>query len=405
MDYVILAMGIINIGLLVFLILKKNKIEIIEEKDNSLLEKQIEGNTEIKIKIDSIIKDLQVTTNQIMSEQISLLKTEFFEQNDRNRRGLEEFERTITDRLTSKFNQLDETMNTRIKEIQERVTKSIEGGFENTSATYKDLIAQFELINQAKENIEVLSSEVVSLKNVLENNQNRGKFGEFTLERIIYSIFGDAKNGLYAFQYPLRNYDENDRPDAVIFLPEPNKILCIDSKFPFADYKGIIEAETKEQREEYKKGFGSAVKKHITDISRKYIINNETANYALLFIPSDAIFGFINAELDNVVNYAREKNVILTSPSTLQPILATVNLVRLQVERNKNIDKIIKQIGDLNKKFKRFIEGWSKLSEAVRRLETERTKLDSSVQVIDDQFQKIEKVQGFELENKDSNND
>lgn len=405
MIYVVLALGIINTGILIFLLIKKNKIEIIKEKDDSLLEKQIAGNTEIKLKIDSILKELQITTNQIMSEQISLLKTEFFEQNDRNRHGLEEFERSITDRLTSKFNQLDETMNNRIKEIQGQVTKSIEGGFESTSSAYKDLMDQLALINQAKNNMELLSSEVVSLKNVLENNQNRGKFGEFTLERIIYSIFGDAKSGLYAFQHPIKNYDENDRPDAVIFLPEPNKLLCIDSKFPFANYKGIIESETKEEREECKKGFASAVRKHITDVARKYIINNVTADYTLLFIPSDAIFGYINAELDNIVAYAREKNVILTSPSTLQPILATVNLVRLQVERNKNITGIIKQINDLNKKFKTFMNDWEKLSNTVSRLENERIKLDNSVQKIDNQFQKIEKVEGFEIENKDNNNE
>lgn len=401
MEYAILVLCIINLGLILFVLFKKQKVDVKVEKDESVLERQIAGNTEIKLKIEEILKDLKTVTKQIMDEQILSLRKEFNDQNLDNRKGLEEFERTITDSLMTKFNQLNETMNERIKEIQGNVNKSIEGGFAETSKAYKELTEQLTLISQAKQNIEALSLEVVSLKNVLDNNQNRGKFGEFTLEKIIYSIFGDAKAGVYEFQYHLKNYDENDRPDAVIFLPEPNKLLCIDSKFPFVDYKGIIEAETKEIREQSKAGFLQAVKKHITAVANKYIIKDQTADYAILFIPSDAIFGFINAELDSVVEYAREKKVILTSPSTLQPILATINLVRLQYDRKKNIDKIITLINGLGKKFSQFISTWKKLSERVRQLDEERTKLDDKVLQITTQFEKIENVKGFELENKD----
>ena len=401
MEYAILVLCIINLGLILFVLFKKQKVDVKVEKDESVLERQIAGNTEIKLKIDEILKDLKTVTKQIMDEQILSLRKEFNDQNLDNRKGLEEFERTITDSLMTKFNQLNETMNERIKEIQGNVTKTIEGGFVETSKAYKELTEQLTLISQAKQNIEALSLEVVSLKNVLDNNQNRGKFGEFTLEKIIYSIFGDAKAGVYEFQYHLKNYDENDRPDAVIFLPEPNKLLCIDSKFPFVDYKGIIEAETKEIREQSKAGFLQAVKKHITAVATKYIIKDQTADYAILFIPSDAIFGFINAELDSVVEYAREKKVILTSPSTLQPILATINLVRLQYDRKKNIDKIITLINGLGKKFSQFISTWEKLSDRVRQLDEERTKLDDKVRQITTQFEKIENVKGFELENKD----
>ena len=395
MEYVILAFCIINFGLLIFLLVKKNKVQI-KSEENKLSKEQIEANAEIKAKIEHISKET-------MQAEIITLKDVLKEDNESSRRRLEEFERTINDRLQKQYSQLDETMNTRIKEIQEKVKTSIEGGFSDTSKAYKDLTEQLTLIGQTKKNIEELSGEVVSLKNVLENNQNRGKFGEFTLERIIYSIFGDAKDGVYAFQYKLKNYDESDRPDAVIFLPEPNNLLCIDSKFPFADYKGIVEAETQELREKSKNGFVQAVKKHITAVADKYIIKNTTAEYALLFIPSDAIFGYINAELDNVVEYARSKNVILTSPSTLQPILATINLVRLQYERKKNIDKIIVLINGLSNKFTSFTTTWDKLSERVRQLDDERNKLDKNVRNISDQFQKIENVSGFELETKDEN--
>ena len=268
-----------------------------------------------------------------------------------------------------------------------------------TGTIYADLVEQLTLISQAKENIESLSTEVISLKSVLENNQNRGKFGEFALERILFSIFGDAKDGVYEFQYKLKNYDENERPDAVIFLPEPNKLLCIDSKFPFADYRGIIEATSDEERETCQKGFGMAVKKHITDIANKYIIKNTTAEYALMFVPSDAVFGYINSQLINVVEYARSKNVILTSPSTLQPILATINLVKIQYERKKNIDNILKSINALSKKFTQFTNGWDQLSKTVAKLDEHRMAVDKNVRNLSEQFDKIESVKVIEMNN------
>ncbi len=408
MEYAILALCIINFGLLIYLLFRKTKVEVNTTDDgtNKLLKDQMEATIQVKFLIDQLKGELPRIAKEAMNEEIIRLEKEFGEQNESSRNRLSEFERVLSDKLIKQFNELNETMNTRIKEIQAKVETSITGGFEGTSKAYKELTEQLTLIAQAKNNIEALSTEVVSLKNVLENNQNRGKFGEFTLERIIHSIFGDAKNGIYAFQYQLKNEAENERPDAVIFLPEPNKLLCIDSKFPFQDYKGIVEANTKEERDASQKGFVMAVKKHITDVASKYILKNTTADYALLFIPSDAIFAFINAECDTVLEYARSKKVILTSPSTLQPILATINLVRIQYERKKSINKVVESIAALSKRFATFMATWEKLSERVRQLDAEREKFDRNVRTINEQFTRIENVQdiGEESDEKSSEN-
>lgn len=400
--YITLALCVIVIGLLIMMIFKKQKdVPSAEIDDTKIIKSQAEFSGEIKSKLDSLKGELENYLKNSIKDEIINLKTELNDSNTASRKTVEEFKTTISENINTKFAEIDNKMNDRIKEILQNTKNSLETGFDQTNKSYKELVEQLTLIGQAKDNIESLSNEVISLKNVLENNQNRGRFGELALERILFSIFGDAKEGVYAFQYNLKNYEVDERPDAVIFLPEPNKLLCIDSKFPYADYKGIIEAETPELREESKKGFGLAVKKHITDVAKKYIIKNTTADYAFLFIPSDAIFGFINSELETVVEYARSKNVILTSPSTLQPLLATINLVKLQYERKKNIDKIIKLIGDLGKKFNSFIGSWDKLSNRVRQLDEERANVDKTVRNITDQFNKIENVQGIELNNEE----
>lgn len=376
--------------LLLFLcavVLKNNK-----KKEQGLPKEQIEANQEMKLRIASLKDELSASLRLDISKEMLNLKSEFNQQNQDSSKILVDFEREIKKQVEDKFLTLNETLIRRLSEINKKVDESLEGGFKSTNETYTKLIAQMTVIEQAKKNIESLSTEVVSLKNVLENNQQRGRFGELALERILYSVFGDTKN-VYAFQYVLKN---NERPDAVIFLPEPNNMLCIDSKFPFADYRGVLEGEGKEQREQSKKGFSAAIKKHITAVKNKYIIPGTTAPQAFLFIPSDAIFAYVHGEMPEVVDYARESNVVLTSPSTLQPILATTQLIRIQYERNKNIDMILNQLQKLGRDFRIFGDDWEKFSLKVENLEKSKNDIDRKVQTIHKKFNAISDMSEIE---------
>lgn len=376
--------------LLLFLcavVLKNNK-----KKEQGLPKEQIEANQEMKLRIASLKDELSASLRLDISKEMLNLKSEFNQQNQDSSKILVDFEREIKKQVEDKFLTLNETLIRRLSEINKKVDESLEGGFKSTNETYTKLIAQMTVIEQAKKNIESLSTEVVSLKNVLENNQQRGRFGELALERILYSVFGDTKN-VYAFQYVLKN---NERPDAVIFLPEPNNMLCIDSKFPFADFKGVLEGDSKEQREQSKKGFNVALKKHITAVKNKYIIPGTTAPQAFLFIPSDAIFAYVHGEMPEVVDYARESNVVLTSPSTLQPILATTQLIRIQYERNKNIDMILNQLQKLGRDFRIFGDDWEKFSLKVENLEKSKNDIDRKVQTIHKKFNAISDMSEIE---------
>lgn len=346
---------------------------------------QIEANQEMKMLITQMKESISSNLHMNMQEEILRLKGEFQLQYKETSNTLADFEREIGKRMDEKFLSLHETMIKRLGEINQKVNDSIQGGFQKNSEAYEKMIAQITIIEQARQNIETLSTQVVSLKQVLENNQQRGRFGELALERILHSVFGDTQH-VYDVQYTLKN---QERPDAVIFLPEPNKMLCIDSKFPFVDYRGILEADTKEQREQSKKGFVLALRKHITAVKNKYIIPETTAPQALLFIPSDAIFAYVHGEMPDVVDYARESNVVLTSPSTLQPILATLQLIRVQYERNKNIDTICRQLERLGKDFRSFGTEWKKFSTNIEKLEKSREDIDNRVKLIHKKFNAI----------------
>ena len=172
-------------------------------------------------------------------------------------------------------------------------------------------------------------------------------------------------------------------------MPEPNKMICIDSKFPFPDYERCINEEDEAQKEEYKKAFARAVKLHITTIKDKYIIEGKTAPEALMFIPNDGVFAYIHQELQDVVEYAREKRVILTSPSTLPAILVTINMVRIEAERAKNVREISKQLNFLGKQFNQFSKEWDSFSRQLDMASRSREKLDNRVNRINNKFEAI----------------
>ena len=190
------------------------------------------------------------------------------------------------------------------------------------------------------------------------------------------------------------------RADAVVFMPEPNKMIAIDSKFPFQDYRRIFDAK-EEEKEFLKRDFAAAVKKHITAIKEKYIVESKTAPEALMFIPNDGVFAFIHHDLQDVVEYAREKRVILTSPSTLPPILVTINMVRIDAERAKNAKEISKQLAKLGKEFEMFGREWASLSHQLETATKSREKLDSRVSKITGKFDSISSAELLEDKDED----
>jgi DNA recombination protein RmuC len=249
---------------------------------------------------------------------------------------------------------------------------------------------RLQAIDAAQKNIEELSKDVVSLRGVLEGNQTRGQYGEYQLSMVLHNVFGDT-TGCYQEQYTMKKVKDGDdvRADAVVFMPEPNKMICIDSKFPFQDYQRIFETESQEEKERLTKEFGNAVKKHITVIKDKYIVEGKTAPEALMFIPNDGVFAFIHQNLDDVIEYARSKKVILTSPSTLPAILVTINMVRIEVERSKNAEEINRHLQRLAKDFEMFGREWESFSNALDRTTKTRESLDHRVGKITNKFQAI----------------
>ena len=366
---IILLSLVLVVGVVLLVLLLKRKGNNQSSENEKLIEKSVEN---------------------VMQKQMTEINKALGENNTQSVKNLAEFQGKTQEFLTQRIESLNKQLDDKIAQLDKKVDEKLQKGFEGTSESMAQVRERLQAINEAQKQMESLGKEVTSLRGILEGNQTRGQYGEFQLRMVLNNVFGETP-GCFEEQYTMKKVKDGDdvRADAVVFMPEPNKMIAIDSKFPFQDYKRLFDAETPEEKETLKKEFAAAVKKHITTIKDKYIIPGKTANDALMFIPNDGVFAFIHHELQDVVDYAREKRVILTSPSTLSPILVTINMVRIEAERNKKAEAISKELNTLGKQFELFGREWDLFSKQLETASKSREKLDSRVIRINDKFETI----------------
>ena len=366
---IVLLSLILVVGVVLLVLLLKRKGNNQSSENEKLIEKSVEN---------------------VMQKQMTEINKALGENNTQSVKNLAEFQGKTQEFLTQRIESLNKQLDDKIAQLDKKVDEKLQKGFEGTSESMAQVRERLQAINEAQKQMESLGKEVTSLRGILEGNQTRGQYGEFQLRMVLNNVFGETP-GCFEEQYTMKKVKDGDdvRADAVVFMPEPNKMIAIDSKFPFQDYKRLFDAETPEEKETLKKEFAAAVKKHITTIKDKYIIPGKTANDALMFIPNDGVFAFIHHELQDVVDYAREKRVILTSPSTLSPIIVTINMVRIEAERNKKAEAISKELNTLGKQFELFGREWDTFSKQLETASKSREKLDSRVIRINDKFETI----------------
>ena len=227
--------------------------------------------------------------------------------------------KVITDTQTTSQTAIIKHVESRLEEIQKSISSSLSGSSVKTAQTLGELQQRLQTIDKAQTNIEKLSGEVLGLQEILSNKQARGVFGEIQLKDIVKKALpSDA----YDFQFTLSN---GKRADCIIYLPEPQGNIVIDSKFPLEAYNSMISNTNEADKNRNIQLFQSSIKTHIKDISEKYIIEGETADGAILFLPSEAIYAELHANFSKLVNEGFDSRVWIVSPTTL---MATLNTMR-----------------------------------------------------------------------------
>lgn len=269
------------------------------------------------------------------------------------------------------------------------VTKSVGDGLQQTTAktteTLTDLRERLAKIDVAQQKISSLSEQVVSLQEVLSNKQARGAFGEIQLNDLVTTILPP---NAYEFQVVLSN---TKRADCVLKLPNPPGTIVIDSKFPLESYQALRSAQSEREKIEAERFFRASVLKHIKDISEKYIILGETAESALMFLPSEAIYAELHANFTDVVEVSYRAKVWIVSPTTLMATLNTVRAVLKDAKMReqagviqKEVSTLIDDIGRLDSRIDSLSKHFKQANEDVDNIKISSAKIGRRIQRIED---------------------
>jgi len=245
--------------------------------------------------------------------------------------------------------------NRALTEMQERMKESLHGSSKQTTASLTQLQERLAAIDKAQENITKLSGDVLGLQDILSNKQRRGMFGEIQLNDIVSKALpADA----YAFQSTLSN---GRRADCLVHLPNPPGPIVIDAKFPLEAFEALAAAETRDEAERRLKDFGNAVRVHIKAIAERYIIDGETADGALMFVPSEAIYAELHARLPHIVREGFNARVWVVSPTTCMATLNTMRAVLKDARMREQAGAIRKMLSQLHRDVELVVERAGKL--------------------------------------------
>lgn len=210
-------------------------------------------------------------------------------------------------------------MEERLAEVSTRMTENLQGSSTRTARSLGELQQRLETIDRAQAKIEKLSGDVLSLQDILSNKQTRGAFGEIQLKDIVSKALPPDS---YSWQTTLSN---GSRPDCLIHLPNPPGPIVIDAKFPLNAYEKLRAATTDQAAKEAAREMKTALRTHIRAISEKYILEGETADGALMFLPSEAVYAELHANFADLVREGFAARVWIVSPTTC---MATLNTMR-----------------------------------------------------------------------------
>jgi DNA recombination protein RmuC len=230
-------------------------------------------------------------------------------------------------------------MEQRLALVQQQMNENLHGSARRTAQSLGDLQQRLSAIDKAQDNITKLSGDVLSLQDILSNKQTRGAYGEIQLNDIVTKALPSDS---YTLQATLSN---GNRPDCLIHLPNPPGHIVIDSKFPLESYEALRKAKTDRELNEAAKFLRSSIKKHIKDISSKYIIEGETADGALMFLPSEAVYAELHANFPELVRDGFAVRVWIVSPTTCMATLNTMRAILKDARMREQAGAIRRELG------------------------------------------------------------
>ena len=333
---------------------------------------------------ESVLGSLGEMRVEILGKSLAALA----EQGRTQSETMQDSVRALSLQLTGSVETLTRTTDARLEQIQGKVSERLEEGFRKTNETFANVMARLATIDEAQRKIDSLTTNVVSLQELLGDKRSRGAFGEVQLENLVRNILPPSA---YAFQHVLSN---KARADCVLMLPPPTGMVAVDSKFPLENYHRMFDPDLGDAgRAVARKTFRADVKKHVDDIADRYILEGETSDGAVMFIPAEAVFAEIHAYHAEVVDHAMQRRVWIVSPTTMMAVLNTARAVMKDVETRRQVHVIKDELGKLGKDFARFDVRMRKLADHIRQAHDDAQQVQISSDKIVRRFTQIERVE------------
>ena len=292
--------------------------------------------------------------------------------------------------------ELTRNLNDRLDQVSRSVTHNISETSEKTGKSLADLTQRLALIDAAQKDISALSGQVIGLQQILDNKQARGSFGETRLNDLVQDAL---PRDAFKLQHTLSN---GRRADCLILLPNPPGPIVVDSKFPLEAYQKMRAAEDDGQARAALTQLKADTLKHAQDIAAKYIISGETADAALMFLPSESIFSELHLRAPDVVEKCRALRVYPVSPNTMSLTLNTVRAIMRDV-------KMRQQAGLIQKEVESLLVDVTRLDERIGKLRGHFDLAGKDIEQIETSSRKInsrgEKITSLEVEADGANND
>ncbi len=286
----------------------------------------------------------------------------------------------LGERLHQQELRVTKELNTRLDAIQQRMGNSLQQSTKQTLETMGKVEKRLAVIDEAQKRMEHLGNDMATLNQILSNKQSRGAYGEIQLNDIVSDIMAPDD---YAFQAPLGN---GRQVDCLLKLPNPPGSIGVDSKFPLDGFQRLRASENREDRDKAARQFRQDVLKHIRDIADRYIVLGETADQAIMFIPSEAVYAEIHASFGDVIQESFRLRVFLASPTTLMALLNTIRSVlkdaRMREQAGliqQELMKMMKDVDRLGERVDKLQRNFETAYNTVREVRTSTDKITTKV--------------------------
>lgn len=337
---------IINIAFFIFILFKKGVFgnNIADEQARAEAENRALTATAEATKAIDATKQALDTSMQLMMQNIS------------------ELSRSVDQKISGMERAVGDKLNFSAKEMHETIRHQTGESFK----VLRDVTEKLTKLDETNKQVVSFADQLQSLQNILKNPKQRGILGEYYLETLLKNVLPP---GSFQMQYPFK---DGSIVDAVVFVKE--RIIPIDSKFSLENYNRLSEAKDPSERERLEKQFRNDLKARIDETSKYIKPEENTLDFAFMFIPHEAIYyellvaqvGSVKVNTKDLIEYAfNEKHVIIVSPTSFLAYLQTVlqGLKALQIEESAK--EIRERVGDLGKHIANFEEYMQSLGKAL----------------------------------------